>query len=187
MDSKVKAQFKRQVISACAKNYGVEFRELTFLGAWQNFVYGYKKIGRQYIMRVTHHLHRSLENIRDELDFVLYLGRNGVSVSIPILSANNQHIECIRHKENTYVFDVYDRAGYFLKHFMKGYRIHNDLSKEDIEMMPLLLQMRELIVFTGACRGFDMNKLDAYTQRFVDRLSLMNNPLFLDVKKLQLP
>ena len=268
-------------------------------------------------MRITHYSHRSFQQIQDELDFILYLHDNGLSVSIPMLSPNDRYTECIEHDSNkfyivcfekaygkpwiftensinkigemtgllhalsrqysrnvryqwlengylhesklyipgkykivldnaaalmedikklpitntnyglvhgdmhgnnyfvdddeqitlfdfdecqldwyaddivvqlfyyTYVFeDVYERANYFLAHFMKGYRKHSDITMEDIETMPLLFRMRELIVFTGACRGLDINNLDEYTQKFVNRLSFMNNPLYIDVHKL---
>jgi len=313
MNHKIKACFTEQVISQCAKYYNLSLSDLEILGCWQNFVYGYEN----GIIRITHHSHRSFRQIQEELDFILYLHNNGLSVSVPILSPNNKYIECVEQDDDkfyivcferaygktwiftdesiykigemtgllhtlsrqysknvrhhwynngyllehklyisdkykmvidnaavliedikklpvtsynyglvhgdingnnylvdnngeiklfdfdecqldwyaddiviqlfyyTYVFeDVYERANYFLTHFMKGYRKYSDITKNDIEIMPLLFRMRELIVFTGACRGFN-NNWDEYTQRFVNRLSLMNNPLYIDVNKLR--
>lgn len=86
----------------------------------------------------------------------------------------------------TYVFeDVYERAEFFLKNFLRGYRRHAELTRADVEIMPLLLQMRELIVFTGMCRGLDFETLSPYARRFVERLSLMGRPLYLDIDRLR--
>ena len=316
MDNNIKACFTDQVISLCAKNYNISFYNLEPLGDWQNMVFGYKKDGKSYIMRITHETHRSRELIQEELDFIIYLNKNGVNASTPILSDCGNYIESVtlngsvfhtvcfiraigqewifnqdsifkigemtglihslskqytrdvryhwfdngylkEHKiyipekyslviENTeklvkqmhqlpksdrnfglihgdingrnylvnneceitlfdfdecqldwyvddiviqlfyytYVFeDVYERASFFMSNFIKGYRKYYEFTKSDIEIMPLLFQMRELIVFTGACRGLDMENLDTYTQRFVDRLSLMGNPLYIDISK----
>jgi Ser/Thr protein kinase RdoA (MazF antagonist) len=317
MNNEIKACFSKQVISLCARCHGFTLGDLTLLGSWQNFVYSGKKNGMEYILRITHSSHRSEQQIQDELDFILYVTRNGLNASIPLPSLEGRLIETItqgkdqffavcfkkaigkaweftessiyqigvmtgllhalsrqykkdvryhwydngyilEHKlyipekykqviENaavlmgeikdlpvnrrnyglvhgdlhgnnyfvddngiitifdfdecqldwyaddiviqlfyyTYVFEnVYDRADFFLKHFLRGYRQHSDIAKEDVELMPWLFRLRELIVFTGACRGFNIDKLDPYTQRFVDRLSLMGRPLYIDVEKL---
>lgn len=86
----------------------------------------------------------------------------------------------------TYVFeDVAERAEFFLQNFLRGYRKHAELTAADFDRLPLFLRLRELIVFTGVCRGLDLENLNPYTRRFVDRLSLMGKPLYLDVEKIR--
>jgi hypothetical protein len=45
MEQAVKTRFNNQIAKAGAAQFGVTLAQLTFLGAWQNFIYEYRENG----------------------------------------------------------------------------------------------------------------------------------------------
>ncbi|WP_282937000.1 phosphotransferase [Paenibacillus sp. RC67] len=101
MEQEIKALFNEQIIKTGAVQFGVEMENLTFIGAWQNFIYEYEKDEACYILRFTPSSHRSKDQITGELDWILYLAKNGISVSKPIRSTQGKYTELI-YGEDTY-------------------------------------------------------------------------------------
>jgi Ser/Thr protein kinase RdoA (MazF antagonist) len=96
MEQLVKARFNDEVARAGAAQFGVHFNELTFLGAWQNFIYEYEQNGKSHILRFTPSTHRTENAVRGELDWIRYLADHEVSVSVPIPSKHNKWTEVVR-------------------------------------------------------------------------------------------
>lgn len=101
MDHKTKEIFTDQILHEAALKFSVSKEEVQSLGGFESFVFEYEKGGMPYILRITHSLHRSAEQIRAEMDWILYLSANGISVSRPVLSDDGNIVETIEI-ENAY-------------------------------------------------------------------------------------
>lgn len=109
MEKEIKALINEQIIKTGANKFNVTFEALNYLGAWQNFIYEYQKDGNYYILRFTPSAHRSEDLIKGELDWIVYLANNGISVSEPILSNQGNLTEVI------YAEDLYFTVTSFIK------------------------------------------------------------------------
>ncbi|AIQ74988.1 MULTISPECIES: phosphotransferase enzyme family protein [Paenibacillus] len=55
----------------------------------------------------------------------------------------------------------------FMEHFLKGYVKENSISENELKLIPLFLRLREIIVYTGMYRSFDMSNLDDWTKDYL--------------------
>lgn len=101
MEKEILALINDEIIETGAYRFGVTIEQLTYIGAWQNFIYEYEKDEVAYILRFTPSSHRSQDGIEGELDWIVYLSNNGISVSEPIRSHQGNYTETIK-LENFY-------------------------------------------------------------------------------------
>lgn len=87
-------------INLAKRLWSVEQADLTFIRGNENWVYSFN----EYIFRFTADYHRSAEEITAELDWIIYLGHQNLSVSTPIASINQSFIEKISDKWTCVVF-----------------------------------------------------------------------------------
>ncbi|WP_127498914.1 phosphotransferase enzyme family protein [Paenibacillus glycanilyticus] len=99
MDPKIKALFLDEYAEEGAARYGVKPEELTFIGGFQNFIYSYCRKDRKYILRFTPSTLRSQDGVSAELEWVRYLARHELSVSVPVNSMEGKPFEQIDGKE----------------------------------------------------------------------------------------
>lgn len=110
MKKELKEKFTKQIVINGANRFGVVFEDLSYIGAWQNFIYEYKKRGVSYILRFSPISHRSRNQIIGELDWILYLYSNGVSVSKPIPSINGELTEVVEHSDLSFTVTSFVKA-----------------------------------------------------------------------------
>lgn len=110
MEKELKEKFTKQIVINGANRFGVVFEDLSYIGAWQNFIYEYKKRGVSYILRFSPISHRSRNQIIGELDWILYLYSNGVSVSKPIPSINGELTEVVEHSDLSFTVTSFVKA-----------------------------------------------------------------------------
>ncbi|WP_209444160.1 phosphotransferase enzyme family protein [Paenibacillus ihuae] len=97
-------------MNIAANRYGINTEELSYLGGFQNFVYEYQHNDRSYILRVTPDKHRSANQVKAELNWIMYLANNGISASLPILSANHAWAEVIEAPEMYFTAVCFEKA-----------------------------------------------------------------------------
>ena len=95
MDKNTKELLTEKVIEKAALLYGRKKDALYFVGGFENFVYGFDADGKSYIVRLSHSTHRTLDEIKAEMDFLFYLAHNGANVSMPIKTVSGQLVESI--------------------------------------------------------------------------------------------
>jgi len=84
--------------------------QVSCVGGLQNFVYEYCQDGRSYILRLTPSANRSENMVLSELDWILYLTGNGISVSSPIRSKNGRWTEVLPLSEGYLTCTVFEKA-----------------------------------------------------------------------------
>ncbi|MBS4220521.1 phosphotransferase [Bacillus sp. FJAT-49711] len=102
--------FNKEILSTGANRFGIPFTELSHLGNWQNFIYEYKKANQKYILRFTPSSHRSVNAVIGEMDWLLYLAQNDVSVSRPIQSKSGNYVEVINTANVVFIVSSFIKA-----------------------------------------------------------------------------
>ncbi|MCF7931477.1 MAG: phosphotransferase [Acholeplasmataceae bacterium] len=110
MEAHIKALFSEQVLEKSGLFFGVKLEDLFEVGGFENFIYGYKKEGKDYILRISHASHRTYEELLSELDFVNFLANQHANVSIPVLSINQHLVEKVDSMESYFTVSSYIKA-----------------------------------------------------------------------------
>ncbi|MGD2249902.1 MAG: phosphotransferase [Candidatus Methanofastidiosia archaeon] len=99
----------KELLTDIGQLYNICINDLKLLSAHDhNFVYEFQLQGNNYILRFgTRH---SSELVTAELDWILYLHKAGVKVSIPVLSKNKNHLEVITKGDKVYNVVVFEKA-----------------------------------------------------------------------------
>lgn len=110
MEQEIKSKFNDEIVRYGASLYGISIEELTSIGGSMNFVYEYQRNGLHYILRFTPTEQRSMELVKGELDWLLYLQRNGLSVSIPVESSKGNIVENIDVNDSSFIITSFIKA-----------------------------------------------------------------------------
>jgi len=110
VDKKIQSLFNDHIVDEACNRYGITINELTFIGGFQNFVYEYQQNNKEYILRFTHSSLRSKELLGGELEWILFLSDNGVSVSRPIYSVNCNLFEIIDIADSYFIVAAFEKA-----------------------------------------------------------------------------
>ncbi len=86
---------RESILVEAARRYGIGRNDLDKQGSFESYVFEFEREGKQYILKLTHSLHRTPELVEGEVDWVLYLADHGVSVCRPIPSSAGHMIEVI--------------------------------------------------------------------------------------------
>ena len=110
MEKFIRSIYTESILHKALSRYGFEEKNFVDLNGFQSFVYECIKDGRNYVLRITHSSHRSVNLVKSELHWIHYLAENGVSVCKPILSAKNRFIEIIELETSYFVVVAFERS-----------------------------------------------------------------------------
>jgi len=111
MEKYIHTLFNEKILIEASKYYDIQAQDLYMVGGFENYIYGFTKNNTDYIMRISHSSHRSLEQVEAELDFVNYLAENKANVSLPIKSINNRLVEKVNCLDGSYfTISVYHKV-----------------------------------------------------------------------------
>lgn len=96
MDPKIKSMFLDEHVIEGAVLFGVNPKELTFIGGFQNFIYSYYRDELKYILRFTPSTLRTRDGLTAEIEWIHYLSNNGLSVSDSVSSVGGNDFERIQ-------------------------------------------------------------------------------------------
>ncbi|MBU8932796.1 MAG: phosphotransferase [candidate division Zixibacteria bacterium] len=103
-------EHKDFVLSEVASRYGIKESQLTRLGSFESFVYEFEQQSRQYILKITHSIHRSADAIRGELDWTNFLADHGVSVGRAISSINGEMVEIVGVDDSHFLVYAFEKV-----------------------------------------------------------------------------
>jgi len=97
------------LLEKICKLYSTAVDDLNFLTAIDNnFVYEFQKDCKEYILRGgTRH---SSDQVKAEIEWILFLNTQGVKVSLPFLSKNNNYLELVEHGGKVNNAIVFEKA-----------------------------------------------------------------------------
>lgn len=93
MEKHIVESFNESYLKKSSELYEFEESTLVKIGGFENLIYSYLKDDSKYILRISHHDHKSVNEILAELEFIEYLKRNDANVITPVYSVNNKLVE----------------------------------------------------------------------------------------------
>ncbi|MEK4062665.1 MULTISPECIES: phosphotransferase enzyme family protein [Paenibacillus] len=107
---RTKDSFTHPMLEIAASCYSISSGQLRYLGGSQNMVYEVQQDRHDRILRITPGSNRSKKLILGELDWILFLANEGVSVSTPLLSRNGELVEVIEQRDGSYSCVCFEKA-----------------------------------------------------------------------------
>ncbi|MCT8140518.1 phosphotransferase [Anaerobacillus sp. CMMVII] len=90
------------------EKWGYDEGTVFILRASANFIFVFKKDGKQYYLRFNDSCERDLSTIEAELNIVQYLGSKCLHVAQPIKSLNGEYIETVKTEIGTFYAVVFE-------------------------------------------------------------------------------
>ena len=106
MEKEIEELLQTQHLQNATKLWQGERDSVELISAVENFVYRFIREGKEFILRLTHSSHRTLEMVQGEIDWVHYLAKNRANVSLPIYSENQKLVEPLLASDETYFYAV---------------------------------------------------------------------------------
>lgn len=111
METHIKNAFTDAILDQVGKLYEIEMKSLYKVGGFENFIYGFEREDKAYIVRISHSDHRTYDMLESELDFVFYLAHHGAQVSRPIFNKHQRLVEKIFIDDASYfTVSAYEKA-----------------------------------------------------------------------------
>ncbi|GAA0363013.1 phosphotransferase enzyme family protein [Bacillus horti] len=110
MDKRSKALFNDQILAQSAKLFRANVGQMKDLGGFESFIYEFMLDGAEFIMRITHSLHRDKGEMQAEVDWIYFLAQQGVSVAKPIFSVNERLLERIDLDDSYFLVSAFEKA-----------------------------------------------------------------------------
>ncbi|MBM7662026.1 Ser/Thr protein kinase RdoA (MazF antagonist) [Bacillus mesophilus] len=107
-------KYLNKVLSEAISLYAINPDSLKNLNGNESTVFSYKKEQKEYILKITHSSHRTLDEILAEIDWLQYLDHCNIKVSNPIPSRNGHFVEKIPLNKAYYSIISYEKALGFL-------------------------------------------------------------------------
>jgi len=98
------------ILTESAKFYGIKAGDLSKLGSFESFVYSYTRDDKDYILKITHSIHRTVNQVRGELEWIDFLSNNGVAVSAVAPSMNGNLLEILEIDDSFFIIYSFEKA-----------------------------------------------------------------------------
>lgn len=141
---KSKEMLTEEVLSRGAEEFAIDPSSLELIGGFENIIYAGQRGEEPVVLRITHHCHRTAEELAFELHWISYLKKHGADVAGAHFSrrgnyvesvlcqgtwlhfccfekARGKHIEIKQELGNTELFRVWGRAAGRLHRITRGY------------------------------------------------------------------
>lgn len=106
MEAEVVEIYTDEVKDEAAARFGTRKEDWRFLGNSENFVYSYPYDGAERILRVTHSSHRTINQIKGEIDWLNYLADRGVPAAREYDSPQGNLVEVVEAADDSYFMAV---------------------------------------------------------------------------------
>jgi Ser/Thr protein kinase RdoA (MazF antagonist) len=93
MDPSIAARFHPRVLDRARECYAIEKDSIRLLDGFESFMYEFERPDGRFILRLSHSLRRSADQIRGEVDWINYLHRGQVGVARAIFSEREILVE----------------------------------------------------------------------------------------------
>ena len=119
-----KILFNDKILNEAINRFGFDKDEVEILDGFESFIYNVKQGEKEFILRITHSLHRTENEINAEIDWINYLVKGGVPASRAISSKNGNLVEIISVKDSYFMAIVFEK--------LSGKHITSDERDEEI-------------------------------------------------------
>jgi len=109
MEQTVSVLFTKDLTEKALQLYKLD-EHYKVLGDFENYVLEVYRNGQPYIFRMTHSSHRSREDVQSEVDWMMFLHREGVNVPNVFPSVNNEYVESISAGDTFFHLTLFEKA-----------------------------------------------------------------------------
>lgn len=103
----IKERYSGSILGEACHRFGLEPEETRLLGGFESFVFR----ARDGVLRISHSIHRTPDEIEAELDYVTYLAAEGVPVAAPIARPDGTFVARIADDEGgTFIAAMFKEA-----------------------------------------------------------------------------
>ncbi len=102
MDKKIRKLFNDTILDKALALYGFRSEEIVDKGGFESYIYEIRHQEDNYILRISHSIHRKIELIQAEIEFIYYLSNNKANVSTPVKSLDQKLVEKIALEDGSY-------------------------------------------------------------------------------------
>jgi Ser/Thr protein kinase RdoA (MazF antagonist) len=110
MEEVIRKKFTEAFLVQAADCYGVKPDEVKSIGGFANMVYAYDKDDQSFILRIGHHSMREADQVAGEIEWMDYLGQNGIPLARPVRSRNGRWVEMIGEPADSFIAVSFERA-----------------------------------------------------------------------------
>ncbi|MFW9923402.1 MAG: phosphotransferase enzyme family protein, partial [Candidatus Thorarchaeota archaeon] len=103
-------QEKPTAMNEMIKLWSGEIKQVDFIRASSNFVFKIIYNGKEKFLRFSHETDKAKASIEAEMDFILYLHEQGLSIALPNLSQNNNYVETVETEDGKFNGVLFDKA-----------------------------------------------------------------------------
>lgn len=104
------SRHKENLLARAVRSFSLSESALKEKGAFESIVFECSRNDHPAILKFTHSLHRSVDQIAGELEFVEALAAEGVPVSVPLHTDNGQSTVVVPIEDGFFVILCYPRA-----------------------------------------------------------------------------
>lgn len=108
MEDRIKKQFTEGILDEILRKFDLDKSKTREVDAFENFVYISEKGFKKYILRVSHTIRRTKNQMLSELEFLLYLQRNKLNVPRAFKSRNNNLVEEVSSEEGSFLACLFE-------------------------------------------------------------------------------
>lgn len=102
MDKRIREAYSDAILAEAMKRYGIAKDSIHLLDGFESFIYEYEKGGQDYVLRVSHSLHRTSDLTQGEIEWVNYLADNGVPAARAVPSERGKLVEPIAVEDGSH-------------------------------------------------------------------------------------
>ena len=110
MEAEIRSQFSPVVLDEVASRYGIETSGLRAMDGFESFVYQCTHDGKPRILKISHSLRRSAEQIAGEIDWIRHLAENGVTACPAVPSLGGRLLETLPSDSGYFTAVVFSMA-----------------------------------------------------------------------------
>jgi Ser/Thr protein kinase RdoA (MazF antagonist) len=99
-----------QILDRAADFYGLSKTDLMKLGSFESLVFEFPRGGEDYILKLTHSIHRSRDQVTGEVEWINHLKEYGVSVCGVVPSTLGNSLEIVEVEDSYFIAYVFEKA-----------------------------------------------------------------------------
>lgn len=111
MEERIRERYSDAILDLALEAYGIDKATVQALDGFESFIFEYQGADGPGILRISHTIRRTPDQIRAELDWIDHLHSHGVGVSRPLRSLQGRWVESLEDGQGgAFLASAFDKA-----------------------------------------------------------------------------
>jgi len=110
MKNEIKTRYDEKVFKKIINQYDISKEWIQRIGGNENIIYEVLNKAENYILRITHDSHRTLELLKGEIEFIIYLIEQGISIPTPLCFKEGIFVDTINNSGSNFYLTKFSKA-----------------------------------------------------------------------------